>query len=131
MLNTPGFSDFFKNAGSYEITRGKYGIAAAFCELVKSIKSKSSGYLVPRDMKSTVSRKTRRFVGYGQQDAQEFLIFLLEGISEDLNRVRSKPKYKELDYHENKTMQKNVIFFLKRFRVMSGTNISSTGRTPL
>lgn len=35
------------------------------------------------------------FSGYGQQDAQEFLLALLEHLSQDLNRSR-KPKYREL-----------------------------------
>lgn len=38
-----------------------------------------------------------QFTGYGQQDAQEFLRFLLDGIHNELNRVATKPPYKEID----------------------------------
>lgn len=31
-------------------------------------------------------------MGYAQQDAQEFLRYLLEGLHEDVNRVTEKPK---------------------------------------
>jgi ubiquitin carboxyl-terminal hydrolase 2/21 len=31
-------------------------------------------------------------MGYCQQDAQEFLRYLLEGLHEDVNRVTAKPK---------------------------------------
>ncbi|KAF1792904.1 Ubiquitin specific protease domain [Phytophthora cactorum] len=36
------------------------------------------------------------FTGYDQQDAQEFLRFLLDGLHEDLNRVKKKPAYYEI-----------------------------------
>ena len=32
-------------------------------------------------------------VFHSQQDAQEFLRYLLQGLHEDVNRVKSKPKY--------------------------------------
>ena len=134
---------------------GKWSIAYHFGNLVKKIRRERSGnYFPPRRMKEAVSRKSRRFSGYNQQDAQEFLICLLEGINEELNRVRSKPKYVELDYHNDRSMQKNVSYqpknhktkergssysiksvirldeqFLTFFRVMSGTTISCQGRT--
>jgi ubiquitin C-terminal hydrolase len=77
---------------------------------VRSIRGSAAGAQAPSNLKSSVGRKCRKFSGYQQQDAQELLVFLLEGISEDLNRVRGKPKYLELDYHRNKSMQENVIF---------------------
>ncbi|KAK2167378.1 hypothetical protein NP493_1276g00053 [Ridgeia piscesae] len=49
----------------------------------------------PNDFKSRISKFAPRFVGYNQQDAQEFLIYLLEGLHEDLNRC-DKDKKKKL-----------------------------------
>jgi ubiquitin carboxyl-terminal hydrolase 2 len=37
-----------------------------------------------------------RFLGYDQQDAQEFLRFLLDAIHEDTNRITEAPPYEEL-----------------------------------
>ena len=38
-----------------------------------------------------VGRFAPRFSGYQQQDSQELLAFLLDGLHEDLNRVKQKP----------------------------------------
>ena len=35
--------------------------------------------------------KNSLFTGFAQHDAQEFMAFLLDGLHEDLNRVRDKP----------------------------------------
>ena len=72
------------------------------------MRSRNNGSEAPTSLKSSIGRKHRKFSGYAQQDSQEFLVNLLEGISEDLNRVRGKPKYKELDYDKKKSMQFNV-----------------------
>jgi ubiquitin carboxyl-terminal hydrolase 4/11/15 len=50
-----------------------------------------SSTFAPRDFKKTIGRFASNFSGYGQQDSQEFLAFLLDGLHEDLNRVRKKP----------------------------------------
>lgn len=45
----------------------------------------------PRSFKSTIGRFNASFSGYQQQDSQEFLAFLLDGLHEDLNRIHKKP----------------------------------------
>ena len=52
------------------------------------------------------------FSGYEQQDAQEFLKAMLEGINNDLNRVRTKQSYRELKIDSKKTIQEVVIINL-------------------
>ena len=42
-----------------------------------------------------VGRFAPQFSGYQQQDAQELMAFLLDGLHEDLNRIKNKP-YVEL-----------------------------------
>lgn len=37
-----------------------------------------------------MAQKASQFTGFAQHDAQEFLAFLLDGLHEDLNRVKSK-----------------------------------------
>ena len=46
-------------------------------------------------MRWTISRYSQNFSGFQQQDSQELLAFLLDGLHEDLNRVFVKP-YEEL-----------------------------------
>ena len=51
----------------------------------------------PREFKSTVGRFGPSFSGYQQQDSQEFLAFLLDGMHEDLNRIMKKPYVEKPD----------------------------------
>lgn len=55
-----------------------------------SSKSKHDEKLVinPEKFKVNVQKFAPRFTGYNQQDAQEFLRYLLEGLHEDVNKVR-------------------------------------------
>ena len=43
-------------------------------------------YVIPRNFKFVVGRWWPQFSGYQQQDSQELLTFLLDGLHEDLNR---------------------------------------------
>jgi len=66
-------------------------IARAFGELIKSMWSGKYSYVVPRNFKTAVGRFAPQFSGYQQHDSQELLTFLLDGLHEDLNRVKKKP----------------------------------------
>lgn len=52
--------------------------------------------VAPSDLKDKVSRTVSMFSGYGQQDAQEFMRFLLDRMHDELNRAKTKPAYKEI-----------------------------------
>ena len=71
-------------------------LAKSFGELVKAMWSGEYAYLAPRDYKQTVGKFAPTFSGYAQQDSQEHISFLLDGLHEDLNRVLKKP-YMELN----------------------------------
>ncbi|VDN06160.1 unnamed protein product [Thelazia callipaeda] len=45
----------------------------------------------PTKIKDLVAEKAAQFANFAQHDAHEFLSFVLDGLHEDLNRVRSKP----------------------------------------
>ena len=51
----------------------------------------------PRNFKNVIGRYGPSFSGYGQQDSQEFLLFLLDGLQEDLNRIHKKPYVEKPD----------------------------------
>ena len=52
----------------------------------------------PAHFKSTLSRHCEVFAGYSQHDAQELLLFLLDALHEDLNRVERKPYVENFDF---------------------------------
>ena len=65
---------------------------------MKSIwKDSSESYVSPNNFKTQIQKFAPRFMGYSQQDSQEFLRYLLEGLHEDVNRVTTKPKPMILD----------------------------------
>lgn len=47
--------------------------------------------VTPRGFKHQLATFAPQFAGYSQQDSQELLAFLLDGLHEDLNRIRNKP----------------------------------------
>ncbi|CAR27483.1 hypothetical protein ZYGR_0I07580 [Zygosaccharomyces rouxii] len=74
-------------------------VARAFSGLVQNLfgcKTLSSGSTLtpaysPTGFKSTIGHFNSMFSGYMQQDSQEFITFLLDGLHEDLNRIVDKP----------------------------------------
>ncbi|KAM3068068.1 hypothetical protein ACMFMG_011116 [Clarireedia jacksonii] len=73
-------------------------VAKAYANLLKDIyKEPANASVTPRNFKSTVGRFAPSFSGYGQQDSQEFLGFLLDGLQEDLSRVKKKPYIEKPD----------------------------------
>jgi ubiquitin carboxyl-terminal hydrolase 4/11/15 len=69
----------------------KGDVAKAYGELVHEMWSGKTNYCAPKSLKHSVSRYAPQFSGYQQQDSQEFMSFLLDGLHEDLNLVRQKP----------------------------------------
>lgn len=77
----------------------KGALIIAYANLISSFwkeKNSVSSYVNPSSFKSQIQKFAPRFTGYQQQDAQEFLRYLLEGLHEDVNRVTSKPKHIEI-----------------------------------
>ncbi|OTB08608.1 hypothetical protein M426DRAFT_262093 [Hypoxylon sp. CI-4A] len=73
-------------------------VAAAYAHLLKDIyKDNSPGSLSPRQFKTTIGKYSTGFSGFGQQDTQEFLGFLLDGLQEDLSRIKKKPYIEKPD----------------------------------
>ncbi|XP_065789778.1 ubiquitin carboxyl-terminal hydrolase 4 isoform X2 [Muntiacus reevesi] len=101
LSNTAPLTDYFlKDEYEAEINRDnplgmKGEIAEAYAELIKQMWSGRDAHIAPRMFKTQVGRFAPQFSGYQQQDSQELLAFLLDGLHEDLNRVKKKP-YLEL-----------------------------------
>ncbi|KAI0128921.1 hypothetical protein BJ170DRAFT_682707 [Xylariales sp. AK1849] len=73
-------------------------VANAYANLLKEIyREAAPGSVTPRQFKNTIGRYAPAFSGYGQQDSQEFLGFLLDGLQEDLSRIKKKPYIEKPD----------------------------------
>ncbi|GMT23377.1 hypothetical protein PFISCL1PPCAC_14674, partial [Pristionchus fissidentatus] len=70
-------------------------LAKEYGKLMHAMWSGRHESFVPRNFKSTIGKFAPRFSGYAQQDSQELLAFLLDGLHEDLNRIRKKPYVEE------------------------------------
>jgi len=74
-------------------TRGK--LAHAYDQVLRELYMGSSLAMSPTTLKVAIARFAPRFAGCSQHDATEFLAYLLDGLHEDLNRIRKAP-YVEL-----------------------------------
>ena len=73
-------------------------VAKAYASLLHELYSENAASsFAPRNLKNTIGRYGPSFSGYGQQDSQEFLLFLLDGLQEDLNRIHKKPYIEKPD----------------------------------
>ncbi|CAF3405858.1 unnamed protein product [Rotaria socialis] len=85
------------NRSSTSVMKGS--LMKEYGNLIRTMWSSSSSHSVvsPSAFKSIVGRFASRFVGYAQQDSQEFLRYLLQGLHEDVNRVQQKPSPSKID----------------------------------
>src|SRR6478752_1923257 len=98
VLSTLATADEYRNEVNYDNPLGMHGkVALAFGNLIKELwdGSASNSYygnsVHPREFKHVIGKFAPSFAGYGQQDTQELLAFLLDGLHEDLNRIQKKP----------------------------------------
>ncbi|XP_014277452.1 ubiquitin carboxyl-terminal hydrolase 2 isoform X2 [Halyomorpha halys] len=64
----------------------------SFSEVIMELWSGEGKVVNTTAFKAQIQRYAPRFMGYNQQDAQEFLRYLLEGLHDDINRVAVKPR---------------------------------------
>lgn len=104
LINTPPLKDYFlkmdeetkKEAFHKDINAenplGMKGrIAIEFGRLIQKIWGGEFSVVSPTALKSVIGQYAPQFAGYQQQDSQEVMNFLLDGLHEDLNRVKKKP----------------------------------------
>ncbi|EAR94414.2 ubiquitin carboxyl-terminal hydrolase (macronuclear) [Tetrahymena thermophila SB210] len=73
-------------------TQGK--LAKQYAKFIKNLWTGNQRTFSPIALKMAVARLQSMFSGYQQHDSQEFLSYILDGLHEDLNRVKVK-KYTE------------------------------------
>ena len=73
-------------------------VAKAYATLLKEMfNPNTTQSFAPRNFKNVIGKYGPSFSGYQQQDSQEFLLFLLDGLQEDLSRIRKKPYIEKPD----------------------------------
>ncbi|KAJ4706718.1 putative Ubiquitin carboxyl-terminal hydrolase [Melia azedarach] len=102
LVHTPEFARYFREDYRREINwqnpLGMVGeLAVAFGELLRKLWAPGRTPVAPRPFKTKLARFAPQFSGYNQHDSQELLAFLLDGLHEDLNRVKHKPYIKSRD----------------------------------
>jgi len=83
------------NKNNFLGTGGK--LVTAYAELAKQMWLGNKSVVEPVDFKKQLQTFAPQFMGYHQHDAQELLAFLLDGIHEDLNRVKERPYVEDRD----------------------------------
>ncbi|KAK9161091.1 hypothetical protein Syun_007432 [Stephania yunnanensis] len=102
LVHTPPLVEYFLQDYSHEINKhnpiGMHGeLAIAFGDLLRKLWSFGQASIAPRAFKGKLARFAPQFSGYNQHDSHELLAFLLDGLHEDLNRVKSKPYFETRD----------------------------------
>ncbi|XP_050822584.1 ubiquitin carboxyl-terminal hydrolase 8 isoform X2 [Gopherus flavomarginatus] len=93
LCNAPLLADYFnRNLYQDDINRlnllGHKGeVAEEFGIIMKALWTGQYRYISPKDFKITIGKINDQFSGYSQQDSQELLLFLMDGLHEDLNKV--------------------------------------------
>ncbi|KAJ1180428.1 hypothetical protein NDU88_005649 [Pleurodeles waltl] len=101
LCNTPFLTEYFqKNCYQSDINRSnvlghKGDVAEEFAVIMKALWTGQYRYISPRDFKFTIGKINDQFAGNSQQDSQELLLFLMDGLHEDLNKANNRKRYKE------------------------------------
>ncbi|XP_010892126.2 ubiquitin carboxyl-terminal hydrolase 2a isoform X2 [Esox lucius] len=98
LSNTPNLRDYclhnsYRRDLSSNSRTNTGALMEEFAKLLQTMWTSSSSEAVgPSEFKTQIQRYAPRFVGYNQQDAQEFLRFLLDGLHNEVNRVTVRPR---------------------------------------
>nr|XP_045012433.1 ubiquitin carboxyl-terminal hydrolase 8 isoform X2 [Jaculus jaculus] len=101
LCNAPHLADYFnQNCYQDDINRSnllghKGEVAEEFGIIMKALWTGQYKYISPKDFKVTIGKINDQFAGYSQQDSQELLLFLMDGLHEDLNKADNRKRHKE------------------------------------
>ncbi|KAI4894329.1 hypothetical protein NFI96_025119 [Prochilodus magdalenae] len=101
LCNSPLMADYFnRNLYLDDINRANFlghkgEVAEEFGVIMQALWSGQFKFISPRDFKITIGKINDQFSGYEQQDSQELLLFLMDGLHEDLNKAANRKRGKE------------------------------------
>jgi len=96
LSNTKFLLEYCVN-GAYEddintsLSLMKGSLFRSYAALIKKLWKVNEDIVNPQEFTSQIAKFAPRFVGYAQQDAEEFLSYLLWGLREDVNLIKRKP----------------------------------------
>ena len=94
-------SNLYLNEINVENKLGSGGkVARAYKKLLNQLWKGEEEYIYPNKFRDIFIHYERKFSGFGQHDSNEFLIFLLDKLHEDLNRISHK-QYIEIKEKED------------------------------
>ena len=97
LSHTFELSSVFMKITGQDINRSSQSkglIATEFANLIRTVwAERPRSVFEPARLKKQIGKLNETFAGFAQQDSQELLRFLLDGLHEDLNRVRKKPAW--------------------------------------
>ena len=89
--------DYVKEINKHNPLGSGGRVATAYASFLSDVYSGEFSILAPRLLKHTLSCYAPQFRNNHQHDSQEFCQYLLDGLHEDLNRVKSKPYVEQLE----------------------------------
>ncbi|XP_056428161.1 ubiquitin carboxyl-terminal hydrolase 8 [Hyla sarda] len=101
LCNTPHLTEYFhNNYYQADINRSnllghKGEVAEEFGTIMKAVWTGQYKYISPKDFKVTIGKIHDQFAGYTQQDSQELLLFVMDGLHEDLNKADNRKRHRE------------------------------------
>ncbi|XP_051952951.1 ubiquitin carboxyl-terminal hydrolase 8-like [Xyrauchen texanus] len=101
LCNTVAMAEYFtRNYYQEDINRAnilghKGEVVEEFSVVMKALWSGQYKCISPQDFKGTICKINNRFSSYEHQDSQELLLFLMDGLHEDLNKAEKRRGYKE------------------------------------
>ena len=85
-------NNYYLNEINYENRLGTGGkIANSYKNLLQELWEGNEKILNPNNFRGIFVHFVKQFSGYAQQDSNEFLIYILDKLHEDLNKVNNKP----------------------------------------
>lgn len=92
LSSTPGLAEYFLSRKYEEDVPKVSRLVDSFAEVIDELWTRAiGGAVVPLSLKTEIGRRAPQFVGYSQQDSQEFLRFLVDGLHEDTNMAKLRP----------------------------------------
>lgn len=86
-------NQFLKEINQSNPLGTKGNLSCAYAELIRQMWTGTDSSISPFNLKKIIGKFAAQFSGYGQQDSQEFISYLIDGLQEDLNLVKKKQTF--------------------------------------